>query len=313
MAGGDPEISVIVGAQDAQATIVECLRSLTVQAARGRVEIIVAGAARDCSVEIAASQFPQVLIVRGAAGSLVPHLWRLGYDQSRGRLVAFTNAHCIPADDWLEQMLAAHQAEIAGVGGPIEGPARPRATDWALYFARYSAYLPPGQAGPVDEIAGDNAAYKRAALELCQREMAGGFWETLAHRRLRAEGMPLIFNPNMRVRLGAVSGGTSEQGGASVTPLAAVRFRHGRHYGSTRPGSGWLMRMARLAATPLLLPALLSRIAGRVRRDRPDWMPHFVRALPALIAIVGAWTIGEAAGYAWPQAPTAPRLAEQEA
>ena len=74
------------------------------------------------------------------------------------------------------------------------------------------------------------------------------------------------------------------------------RFEHGRNYARTRSQrlSGW-GRVAHLTATPALALVLAARIARTVdAEERRD----FLRALPATLTFLGAWAIGEAAGYA---------------
>ena len=280
---------MIVGGYNARATVRACLTTLTQQTAVVNAEIIFVDASTDGTADLVAAEFPAVVLLHGNRNSLVPHLWRLGLDAARGAIIAFTIAQCIPAKDWLSQILLAHRNGPAGVGGPIDGPTNGSGLDWALYFARYSAYLSPGTPGFVDEIPGDNAAYKRIALSRCQEEMREGFWETLVHVRLRANGEKLQWSPQMSVRLGAAG---------NLGATAALRFRHGRHYGATRPGGNSLLkRLARVAASPLIVPALTARILGRVRRQRPDWTVHFLRALPALIVLLNAWALGEISGY----------------
>ncbi len=152
--------------------------------------------------------------------------------------------------------------------------------------------MPPGSPGFIDEIPGDNAAYRRAALQECQAEIKDGFWETLVHVRLRANGQKLLWVPGMRVRLGKAG---------TMGSTAGLRFRHGRHYGSTRPGNTLLKRFTRLLASPLIVPTLLARIVGRVRRQHPDWTPQLLSAFPALLVLLSSWALGEVSGYLSPQ------------
>lgn len=293
-----PLISVIIGAKNARQTIGLCLRALIAQASDIATELIVVDGSTDGTAQLVAAEFPQVRLLRRGKHYLVPQLWGMGFDCAQGEIIAFTNAQCIPADDWLATIMAAHSDEradslgIAGVGGPIEGPVGGNSRDWATYFARYNGYLPPGRQEFVNDVAGDNAAYKYAALESCHEEMQSGFWETLVHLRLRAEGQRLMMMPEMRVQLGR---------GSSLLAIATMRLQHGRHYGSTRPSNSPFMRLIRVLTAPLIAPVLLLRIINRVLKQRPDWTPQLMQALPALLLLLTAWTIGEVSGYIVPQ------------
>lgn len=281
-------LSVVVGSKNNRATLTACLESLQTQAAGRAVELIVADASTDGSGELVANQFPEVKLVSADPSTLVPVLWQLGYDVSEGEIVAFTIGQCVPAGDWIDTIIQAHEQDIVGIGGPIDGPDSRATLDWGLYFSRYSAFLPAGKAGSIHEIAGDNAAYKRSALELCHEEIADGFWETLAHAKLRAEGHALYWEPRMIVQLGDAG---------RWQDLVSVRFRHGRHYAATRPGNTPITRLLRAIAGPLLIPVLLLRIRGRVKASRPDWQANLLRGLSGLLLIVTAWSLGETVGY----------------
>lgn len=290
-----PEISVVIGAKDARQAIAACLSALLAQTAGQNVEIIVADGSSDGTAEVVAGQFPDVTLLHGDRRDLIPQLWGQGIAHASGHLIAILSAHCIPAGDWLanlQRLASTHDAQVAGFGGPIEGPVGGTRLDWAVYFSRYSAYMPPVTAGPVGEIAGDNAVYRRSALEVCGAEMQAGFWETLIHVCLRAEGYTLAMSPDIPVRLGPTT---------SAWPFLQARFWHGRHYGSTRPGLTWPGRLARFLAAPVLLPFLLLRIHRRVATHRSDWRSSFFQALPWLIVILSAWSLGESSGYLWPQ------------
>lgn len=285
-----PEISVLIGAQDARASLGGSLEAVLGQLAGRNGQVVVADASIDGSADLVAERFPTVELLRAASGWLVPQLWGLALERARAPLVALLSGHCVPQEGWLETLLclARDRPEYVGFGGPIEGPIGGSGRDWAVYFARYTAYLPPVEEGEAEEIPGDNAAYRKAALDRVWTSRNEGFWETLVHRRLRAAGDKLLMAPGVRVRLGRTEG---------VRRFAVARLRHGRHYGSTRPTASAGERLLRVAAAPALMPLLLLRIGRRVSAHRPDLMPAYLRSLPWLVLWLGAWTVGEVSGY----------------
>jgi glycosyltransferase involved in cell wall biosynthesis len=287
-----PDISVIIGTQNARHTIAACLHSLLVQCEGVNAEIIVVDASVDGTANLVVTEFPQVRVLRNDAGVLVPHLWKQGLETAQAPIVALTIGQCVPDPGWLYQVLKSHQNSAAAVGGPLTGPSNGNNVDWALYFSRYSNWMPPGKPGPIDDVAGDNASYKREALQHCLEELESGFWETIINARLRAKGETLIWVPEMVVEFSAAE---------KLNDIVRYRFRHGRHYGSTRTGNTVFTRVLRLLAAPILVPLLFSRIHRRVRQTRSDWMPQLWRALPALLVILSAWSAGEVSGYVWPQ------------
>lgn len=292
-----PDISVIIGSQNSRLTIQDCLRALTTQSNRIAAEIIVVDASQDGTAELVRTEYPNVTLLRSEPHRLIPTLWGLGIEHARAPIIALTIAQCIPADDWLANIVQAmeNHTQAAGIGGPLDGPHNGTAMDWAVYFSRYSAFMPPAKDGPIREIAADNAAYRRSALESWWIERDNGFWETLFHHQLRSQGASLYYVSNMCVRLSTTP---------SAGQFAAARFQHGRHFASTRPGTTFLMRVARTLGAPILLPILLTRIYQRVTRHRPDWKGTFWSCLPWLTLFLLAWSLGEAIGYLLPQPRT---------
>jgi len=285
-----PDITVVVGARQARGVIAACLSPVIKQLRDVNAEVIVAACPLDSTDDFVARQFPEVQLIRNGMARLVPELWGLAIPLARAPLVALTTAHCIPDHNWLASAVsvAAAHPEYAAFGGPIDAPHGGAPADWALYFARYAAFMPPVSDGPCTEIAGDNAVYRRAAIDEHWPDRSAGFWETLVHHRLRASGARLALTPELRVRSAR---------GAAPWAFAGVRFRHGRHYGTTRPDLGRRARAGRIAAAPLLPLVLLGRIGQRIARHRPDWRAHYIRSLPWLSLFLGAWSAGEASGY----------------
>src|SRR5436190_16079474 len=84
------------------------------------VEFLFCHGSADPDVPALVGKEGQVSILRSLAASLIPHLWRDGILVARGERVATTTAHCIPAPDWVEALLAADLNQTAVLGGTIE-------------------------------------------------------------------------------------------------------------------------------------------------------------------------------------------------
>ena len=288
------QISVVIGTKNANRSIEACLKSLLAQTETVKAEIIVADASTDGTAELVAAEFPTITLFQNKPDLLVPQLWKQGLDAAQAPVVAFTIGQCVPVSDWLVQALKALDKTAVAVGGPLHGPEHGGNIDWALYFSRYSRFLPGSPARSIDDIAGDNAAYKVAALQQCRPEWQTGFWENMVNARLVANGQTLLWAPEMAVTFRAAE---------KLSDIVRTRFRHGRNYGSTRLGNTLPKRVVRFFASPLLVPVLLSRIYRRVKEQQPDWLPRFWRSLPGLMVILLAWSTGEASGYLWPERP----------
>lgn len=288
------DISVVIGAQNARSTIGACLDSLLSQTKSLNAEILVADASNDGTREIVRANYPKVVLIDSEQPSLVPHLWGVGMQRAAAPIIALTTAHCIPKDDWISKIIdnsAAH-ANFAGIGGPIAPPEDAPAKDWAVYFSRYSAFMPPAKSGPVADIPGDNAVYRKDALDSCWKDRDKGFWETIFHHEVRNQGGQLMMSPDILVALGHTD---------SALDYFRVRFRHGIHYGSTRPNNRGFIRIIRILAAPILMPYLVLRIGRRVIDHRPDWLARYMFAVPWLTFFMLGWSLGEIVGYLTPE------------
>lgn len=289
----DPAVSVVIASQNAHATLRDCLASLCAQAAVVPAELIVVDASTDGSAALEARGFPEVRIIRCPPGTLTPLLWKQGLEAARAPIVAFTLAQCLPPAQWLQAIVAAAERGAVAMAGPLSGPCTGDAVAWAIYFARYSAWMPPGPSTPVlHDLPGDNSAYKRSTLEQYRAQWQDGFWETPVNACLTADGATLVWVTQMQVEYAAGSG---------LGEIVRARFAHGRRYASTRFQARPLVRLAHFVGSPLLVPVLMRRIWQRVRGRRPDWLAHFWPALPALAVIMTAWSLGEASGYLLPE------------
>ena len=283
-----PRMSVVVACNNARPSIRECL---TVLADHGRgddVEILVVDNSHDGSAEIVKDDFPGVKLIPARPSALIPELWGLGMRESRGRIVAITTAHFVPARDWVDAMLEAHEGAVAGVGGAIESVESAALVDWAVYFCRYSQYMLPFERGLAREIAGDNASYKREHIDRYRHVWQNGFWELAVHAELRKAGLSLLLTPSVVV---------FHQRSFGVGGFVRQRFWHGMQFGRERAARfRWPRRTLYIALSPAIPFVFLLRIARQVfgkRRHRAK----LVGALPALWLFLLAWSCGELLGY----------------
>lgn len=271
------------------------LRGLT-----GLLEALEPDLAGDCEVTIVtpeprpadiAQRFPWARWIEPAGSALIPQLWSAGIAATRGDVVATTTAHFRPVPGWIAAIRQAHAASGApAIGGPIDPPESSSPVAWAVYLLRYSA-LPSAleAAREVVDLAGDNAAYKRGALDAHPEAVREGFWERELHQALLAEGLTLLFDPRLRVR---------QQASFDFSTFVWQRYRHGKQFGRARlRGQSWVLGLlAAPVALLLVAPLLIGRTALRALSARRP-IPRVLWALPCLGAFAAAWGVGEAVGY----------------
>ncbi|HEY9677486.1 MAG TPA: glycosyltransferase [Drouetiella sp.] len=285
-------VSVVVASQNARASIVECLNEVLTQVRDYDAEILVADASTDGTDKIIAEKFPHIRMLKGQSSDLIPHLWGLGMRNAMAPVVAITNAQCIPETGWLAKIMSTFESEsVCAVGGPILPPVTNSALDWAIYFSRFTAFMPPVASGEIGELPGDNVAYTKAGLEQFWKNPENGFWETLFHHELRQHQQRLFMSPDVKVHLAHT---------ADASDFFSVRMRHGRHYGSTRPNTSLPARIVRILSAPILVPYLVGRMGVRVLKKRKDFLPFYLLALPWLTVFTIAWAVGEIQGYLSP-------------
>lgn len=288
LASSTPVLTVVVACIDARRTVAECLRSIATACEGLDVEIVVVDASSDGTAEVVRRVGVPVRLLENPGGTLAPALWAAGLATAHGQAVAFTIGHCRVGAGWAKGLLAGLESGATGAGGAIMLADGGTPVDWALFFLRYSAFLGAGEreVEEAHEIPGDNAAYRRDALQRHAASFSAGFWEVDFHRRIRAEGARLVFVPGAAARFGSV---------APLFSLVQQRFSHGRHSGAWRIATGVRSSWQVIAAAPLVPFLLTLRIARRVLVRRAERV-RFLISLPALFLLASAWAAGEAWG-----------------
>lgn len=280
-----PALSVVVVSLCGAEYLKRCLTSLSRQEGVSGVEIIVVydeslPGAGDISREFRVRE-------HCVPGMQTPEeLASAGVKLSRGEVVALTEDHCIPDENWCQNILLSHAGPSAAVGGAVECLSHNIVT-WAFAFSDYYRYLPPVPEGPAKFLTVCNVSYKRGALEKIAGIWKQDFHEVSVHQALRLNGETLWLTPGLYV---------SQK--RKLTFLQAVRERYsfGRLFGSRRateitPGRRFLYTIA-APAIPLLLLGRMKLIVFSRKRRRL----MFYRALPALAVMTVVWSAGEFVG-----------------
>jgi hypothetical protein len=290
-----PRLSVVVGAVDApglEKAITDCLAAIDAQLDSTTVEAIFVINSDGIRAAEVRRCFPRMEVLIVPSARFVPDLWERGIEESRGEIVAITAAGFLPREDWIEQIMAAHTSAAVATGGAIEKLEPASLLAWAVYFCRYSQFMLPLAKGPTVEIAGENASYKRSALDACRASWRNGFWEPTVHAEIRKLGGHLSIDPGIVVDYSSTFG---------FGAFVRQRFWHGRQFGSARSRRvSSLLRLAYLLASPIVPLLLLCRIAGRVV-SKARHLQKLILCVPLMTIFLCAWAIGEASGYLIPQ------------
>jgi len=283
------DLSIIIACTNASSSIVECLQRLESACSGVRAEMIVVDASTDSTAaKASAVRHPGVRVIRLPPGTLAPVLWAEGFHHATGRIVAFTTGHCLVASEWARSLMDAIERGAAGAGGPLVLASTARLLDTAVYYLRYSAFMPNtlGHGRIESELAGDNAAYAREWLDQHADSLRDGFWEVDFHRLVRAHGGWLAAVPQAVAYFGR---------SFPAATIMRQRFAHGAHFGGGRVRGGSRTALQIVLAAPFVPALLAARVASRLR-SAPGGPLRFAVALPWFLVLAACWAAGEAWG-----------------
>lgn len=197
-----PKVSVVIPVRNEVEKIEQCLKAVFSQTYKSYEVIIVDGHSNDGTVEIS-KEFPVKILYEdyhNRAGAC-----QVGIENAKGEYVAFTDADCIPARDWLVNLSREFDDGIVGVGGGIKNIGKGL---WiqSINFA-YETFL--GSANSVqgrffknkrfvNSISGCNSMYRKEDIL-----KVGGFnvslpgaEDTELNKRLLKKRGKLLYTPN---------------------------------------------------------------------------------------------------------------------
>ena len=158
------DVSVVIPSYNSRRTIDSCLKALLKQTSLGRVEIILVDSSNDGTDELVRKNFSKVRLIRLPSPTPQGKARNAGVRVAQGEVVAFIDADCSAAPDWLEKHLAA-QRRYPLVGGSIGNSRWYSLIGWAAYFLEFSGYSPSSRQGPANCIISGNFSAKKSILE----------------------------------------------------------------------------------------------------------------------------------------------------
>jgi cellulose synthase/poly-beta-1,6-N-acetylglucosamine synthase-like glycosyltransferase len=168
-----PFVSIIIPVKNEELLIANCLKSLReLNYPKDRYEIIISdGLSTDNTVKIAQNYGAKIV---SNIGQTVAPGRNIGFEASRGEIIAFSDADCVMDKNWLANAIKYFNDEsVAGAGGPNLAPANESAFGKAVRFLFLFGSMMSGSVYVSDSqvikraisLPGCNAIYKRKALE----------------------------------------------------------------------------------------------------------------------------------------------------
>jgi glycosyltransferase involved in cell wall biosynthesis len=286
-----PQLSVIIASYNPGKLIERCLESLKNQSTDQPFEIIVVDSSSDGVGSLIGKKFPDVRLYQFSERKFCGDARNYGISVAEGKVIAFLDADSRADQNWVDEILKAHQSSYLAIGGAIANGNPESTIGWAAYFCEFSQWMPNAPSKPFKDIAGTNMSYKKRIFE-----EYGGFIEgtyssdTEFHWRLEKNGHFLQFVPSILVfhhnidRLGR---------------FLRHEFEHGRSFARVRMKSQDFSEWRRLfyGTFSFLIPGwLLLKIGLRNLRNR-IYLFHFLKASPLLMLGLISWSLGEYAGY----------------
>ena len=298
-----PPLSIIIAVVSGQAALDRCLHGTYAQANEAGAEIIIPYDQITRDVLTLSEKYPGLRFVEvpfsdelaKSTGNVSKHIHydmrrAAGLAEARGRVIALTEDHAVPADDWCRQILLAH-AEAKGtavIGGAVEnGVDSP--FNWAWYYCDFGRYGRPLARREVEYVSDVNLSYKHDAIMGVKELWQSGYHETTVHWALTRSGEELRLDERLVV--------FQHRAKLPFGRALLERIEWGRTFAETRAAEMSMVgRMMLVIGSPALPFILLSRAIKNMRRQgRP--LSLIFQLSPLIFAFVIFWSLGEAIGY----------------
>lgn len=290
---GNVPVSVIIPSYNSSATIEKCLRSLQNQKTEASFEVIVVDSSTDGTAEIVAQQFPFVSLYAFSQRKYPGAARNVGVWQAQGDILAFTDADCIIASDWIAQIIQAHEGTSHPIiGGALDNGNPESYIGWAYYFCKFTQWLPQCSAGEMTECPTGCLSIKKWAFEQYGPFPEKGYCsDTDFNMKVVKAGYQPLFVPAIKVSHINIS---------HLKRFLTHQPRHGKAFAQLRVKAEEFSPARRLLyalGSPLLPFLLWFRAAKRIFRAK-SYARQFIFSTPLILLGLLLWSIGELLGYA---------------
>ncbi|MEE8428874.1 MAG: glycosyltransferase [Gammaproteobacteria bacterium] len=205
-----------------------------------------------------------------------------GFRKARAPVIAFLEDHCIPAKDWAERIIAAHDKPWAAVGYSFLNGSRDTYLYRSIFMAEYGFWADPAGASANGYLPSNNVSYKRAALLEQGDGVEHGFSDdSVILKVFKSLGQEVTVEPTALVAHQATGFADTLHGHFSLARLSASAA-----YGEGR--RSLLVRLAVALTSPLLFPPVRLFRLFRSLRDRSGLKWRFIKGIP-VIYLVYQW------------------------
>lgn len=281
------KLSIVVASIYSPIFLKKCLDSILANDCEN-VEIIVAHNSVDAPINNLIAEYADVCFIEFDKKNTLPVLWAAGIARSSGEIVVVTDSSCVVAENWVSEILTAHQSDSPVIGGAVEMSESKNLVDWAAYFCEYGQFMQPLEAGAVEVLPGNNISFKGDVLENHKQFVENEFWKTYLCQQLQAEGIELISEPSMLIYYNK---------SFNFLPFLVRRFHHGRCFAGMRIERETVLKCALYAVGTIFLPfVFFIRTLTPVLQKR-RFRREFILSLPISVLAILFWSIGETCGY----------------
>ncbi|MBC7186569.1 MAG: glycosyltransferase [Calditrichaeota bacterium] len=287
------KVSVIVPSYKPGPYLFDCLKSLAAQRTTHPYEVIVIDSSPEDITPEVQRRFPQVKVIHLPQRAFPGTARNVGIAQARGEVLAFTDADCVVAPDWVQRLVEGHSAGMMVVGGAVVNGTPDSAIGSAEFLLEFNDFQADrGGCRRVALLPTCNVAYRK---DLFRR--FGGFDSAIKgsdsafSRYMNMQGVEVYLAPGILV---------AHRNRTSLDGYLRNQFQLG--IGSALTRRKLALRDSFVVRTPLLVPLIpLARtvaIGYRLLRWSPKNFVRFVVLYPLIFLGLLLFTAGFVQGLA---------------